>query len=67
MLSDARPFMQIAPHIMIFPGLAIFLSVMAFNLMGDGLRDALGSFGKINNCSTRNCLKRNPKNNIISP
>lgn len=41
MLSDARPFMQIAPHTMIFPGLAIFLSVMAFNLMGDGLRDAL--------------------------
>ncbi|VAX06473.1 hypothetical protein MNBD_ALPHA03-502 [hydrothermal vent metagenome] len=27
----------------------------------------LGSFGKINKCSTRNCLKRNPKNNIISP
>ena len=41
MLSDARPFMQIAPHTMIFPGLAIFLSVMAFNLLGDGLRDAM--------------------------
>ncbi len=41
MLSDARPFMQTSPHTMIFPGLAIFMSVMAFNLLGDGLRDAL--------------------------
>ena len=41
MLNDARPFMQTAPHLMIFPGLAIFLTVMAFNLLGDGLRDAM--------------------------
>ncbi len=41
MLSDARPFMQTSPHTMIFPGLAIFICVMAFNLLGDGLRDAL--------------------------
>ena len=41
MLNDARPFMQTAPHTMIFPGLAIFICVMAFNLLGDGLRDAL--------------------------
>lgn len=41
MLNDARPFMQTAPHLMLFPGLAIFLTVMAFNLLGDGLRDAL--------------------------
>jgi peptide/nickel transport system permease protein len=41
MLSDGRPFMQIAPHVMLFPGLAIALTVMAFNLLGDGLRDAL--------------------------
>ncbi len=46
MLSDARPFMQTAPHTMIFPGLAIFLCVMAFNLMGDGLRDALDPYGR---------------------
>lgn len=46
MLSDARPFMQTAPHTMIFPGLAIFVSVMAFNLMGDGLRDALDPMGR---------------------
>jgi peptide/nickel transport system permease protein len=41
MLSDGRPFMQIAPYVMIFPGLAIALTVMAFNLLGDGLRDVL--------------------------
>lgn len=41
MLNDARPFIQTDPHTMIFPGLAIFVSVMAFNLLGDGLRDVL--------------------------
>ena len=41
MLNDARPFMQTSPHTMIFPGLAILICVMAFNLLGDGLRDAL--------------------------
>lgn len=41
MLNDARPFMQTAPHLMLFPGLAIFLTVMALNLLGDGMRDAL--------------------------
>ncbi len=46
MLSDARPFMQTAPHAMIFPGLAIFLCVMAFNFLGDGLRDALDPYGR---------------------
>ena len=32
---------QVAPHFMLFPGLAIFVTVLAFNLFGDGLRDAL--------------------------
>ncbi len=41
MLSDARQFMTQAPWTMIFPGLAIMLTVLGFNLMGDGLRDAL--------------------------
>jgi peptide/nickel transport system permease protein len=41
MLSDATHWFQIAPHFMIFPGLAIFVTVLAFNLFGDGLRDAL--------------------------
>jgi glutathione transport system permease protein len=33
--------MVMAPHVAIFPSLAIFLTVLAFNLLGDGLRDAL--------------------------
>jgi peptide/nickel transport system permease protein/oligopeptide transport system permease protein len=41
MLSDATRFYSIAPHFLIFPGLAIFVTVLAFNLFGDGLRDAL--------------------------
>lgn len=45
MLNDARPFIQTDPHTIIFPGLAIFVSVMAFNLLGDGLRDVLDPHG----------------------
>ncbi|CAM3858791.1 ABC transporter permease [Mesobacillus zeae] len=41
MLSDAKQFMIEAPWTMIFPGLAIMLTVLGFNLMGDGFRDAL--------------------------
>jgi len=41
MLNEARADMVMAPHVAIFPSLAIFLSVLAFNLLGDGLRDAL--------------------------
>jgi peptide/nickel transport system permease protein len=41
MLSDARGYMYNAPHLMIFPGLAILTTVLAFVLLGDGLRDAL--------------------------
>ncbi len=41
MLNDARADMINAPHVAIFPSLAIFLTVLAFNLLGDGLRDAL--------------------------
>ena len=43
MLSDAvnNQYWEIDPMFMIIPGLAIFLTVMAFNLFGDGLRDAL--------------------------
>jgi glutathione transport system permease protein len=33
--------MMTSPHVAIFPSLAIFLTVLAFNLLGDGLRDAL--------------------------
>ncbi|GGS56040.1 peptide ABC transporter permease [Planobispora rosea] len=41
MLTRAVDYYQIAPHFMLVPGLAIFITVMAFNLLGDGLRDAL--------------------------
>jgi peptide/nickel transport system permease protein len=41
MLSDATHWYQIAPHFVLWPGLAIFVTVLAFNLFGDGLRDAL--------------------------
>ncbi|WP_257350819.1 ABC transporter permease [Pseudalkalibacillus decolorationis] len=41
MLADSRQFITDAPYTMIFPGLAIMLTVLGFNLMGDGLRDAL--------------------------
>jgi len=41
MLSDAVQYYQIDPMFMFVPGLAIFVTVMAFNLFGDGLRDAL--------------------------
>ncbi|MFJ7953787.1 ABC transporter permease [Lysinibacillus sp. NPDC096418] len=41
MLADARIYLMKAPWTMIFPGLAIMLTVLGFNLMGDGLRDAL--------------------------
>lgn len=41
MLSEARAFMFTAPWIMIYPGFAILTTVLAFVLLGDGLRDAL--------------------------
>lgn len=41
MLNEARADMMVAPHVAIFPSLAIFLTVLMFNLFGDGLRDAL--------------------------
>lgn len=41
MLTEAAESYSIAPHFVIIPGLAIFITVMAFNLFGDGLRDAL--------------------------
>jgi peptide/nickel transport system permease protein len=41
MLQKGRTYILSAPHIVIFPGLAIMLVVLGFNLVGDGLRDAL--------------------------
>jgi peptide/nickel transport system permease protein len=45
MLADAARFYTIG-HFMFFPGMAIFITVLAFNLFGDGLRDALDPKGK---------------------
>ncbi|MFO7173575.1 MAG: ABC transporter permease [Bacillota bacterium] len=41
MLSRAQAYIQVAPWVVTFPGLAIMVAVLGFNLLGDGLRDAL--------------------------
>jgi peptide/nickel transport system permease protein/oligopeptide transport system permease protein len=41
MLATATQTYSVAPYFVVVPGLAIFITVMAFNLFGDGLRDAL--------------------------
>ena len=41
MLSRGREYIWSAPHLVIFPGLAILITVLGFNLLGDGLRDVL--------------------------
>ena len=41
MLNSAQRFLTQAPWLAVFPGAAIFLAVLAFNLVGDGLRDAM--------------------------
>ncbi|MEL7417266.1 MAG: ABC transporter permease [Cyanobacteria bacterium J06555_3] len=41
MLFDAKDYLESAPYMAIFPGLAIFLTVLSINYIGDGLRDAL--------------------------
>ncbi len=41
MISTGRTFLTIAPHLSLFPGLAILITVLGFNLLGDGLRDLL--------------------------
>ena len=41
MLADAQTLVSIAPHLALFPGMAIVLTVLGLNLLGDGLRDWL--------------------------
>ncbi len=41
MLNEGRQFLLVAPHLSIFPGIAIMLTVLGFNFVGDGLRDVL--------------------------
>ena len=47
MLGRARGFIFQAPHTLLYPGMAITLTVLAFNLLGDGLRDALDPKSRI--------------------
>jgi peptide/nickel transport system permease protein len=41
MIADGVPFLRQTPHMVFFPGMAIMVTVLGFNLLGDGLRDAL--------------------------
>ena len=41
MIDEGRPFLLVAPHLVVFPGLALALAVLALQLLGDGLRDLL--------------------------
>lgn len=41
MVASGRDFLRIAPHVATIPGLAIMVAVLGFNLLGDGLRDAI--------------------------
>ncbi|MBI2014426.1 MAG: ABC transporter permease subunit [Candidatus Rokubacteria bacterium] len=41
MLAEGKAYLRVAPHVVVFPGITIMVVVLAFNLMGDGLRDAL--------------------------
>jgi peptide/nickel transport system permease protein len=41
MIAEGRTFMLVAPHVILFPGLALAATVLALQLLGDGLRDAL--------------------------
>ena len=40
-LSEGRNYVFTSPHLVFFPGIAIMITVLGFNLVGDGLRDAL--------------------------
>jgi peptide/nickel transport system permease protein len=41
MLSQARNYIRVTPFLSVFPGIAIIIVVVGFNLLGDGIRDAL--------------------------
>jgi ABC-type dipeptide/oligopeptide/nickel transport system permease subunit len=41
MMNDARPFIRSHPLMMVFPGIAITATVLAFHLLGDGMREKL--------------------------
>ncbi len=47
MISEGRHFLFVAPHLTTVPGIAIMITVMAFNFLGDGIRDAMDVRGGI--------------------
>ncbi len=52
MLAVAQSYINSAPWLAISPGIAIFLAVLGFNLLGDGVRDGVGPSGlrKLSGC-----------------
>lgn len=48
MLNEGRAFMRMAPHLTIFPGIAVMATTLAFNLVGDALRDVMDPRFKLN-------------------
>jgi len=46
MISEAIPYLRSNPHMLIFPAASLSLTVLAFNFLGDGLRDALDPWMK---------------------
>jgi len=44
LVSDGQGFFDVDPKLVLIPGLLIFLTVLSFNLVGDGLRDALDPY-----------------------
>ncbi len=47
MLPDGRNYIQTAPWVTVFPGIAIMLTVLGLNLIGDWLRDRLDPLGRL--------------------
>lgn len=52
MLNEAQPYIEAAPHLMIFPGAAIVIAVLGFNLLGDGLRTVIDPRQQIRGADT---------------
>ena len=46
MMDQGTQYLLVAPHLSIFPGVAIMLVVLGFNFLGDGLRDRLAPVGR---------------------
>ena len=60
MLSEAKTYLGAAPQTMLYPGAAIFLMVLGFNLLGDGLRDVLDPRTRLTSTRVRRLTRRRP-------